>query len=51
MPESSEDFVRLLVLGGVAMAILGGIAGELILAKGKRDRNVRNELLRKRRLF
>lgn len=50
MPESSEDFVRLLVLGGVAMAILGCIASELILAKGKRDTNVRNEL-RKRKLF
>lgn len=50
MLASSEEFVRLLVLGGVAMAILGGIASELILAKGKRDRNVRNEL-RKRRLF
>ena len=50
MPESSEDFVRLLVLGGVAMAIPGGIASELILAKGKRDTNIRNEL-RKRRLF
>ena len=50
MPESSEDFVRLLVLGGVAMAVLGGIVSELILAKGKRDTNVRNEL-RKRRLF
>ena len=50
MPESSEDFVRLLLLGGVAMAILGGIASELILAKEKRDTNVRNEL-RKRRLF
>ena len=50
MPESSEDFVRLLVLGCVAMAILGGIASELILAKGKRDTNIRNEL-RKRRLF
>ena len=50
MLASSEEFVRLLVLAGVAMALLGGIAGELILAKGKRDRNVRNEL-RKRRLF
>ena len=50
MPESPEEFVRLLVLGGVAMAILGGIASELILAKGKRDTNIRNEL-RKRRLF
>lgn len=50
MLASSEEFVRLLVLGGVAMAILGGIASELILAKGKRDTNIRNEL-RKRRLF
>lgn len=50
MLASSEEFVRLLVLGGVAMALLGGIASELILAKGKRDTNVRNEL-RKRRLF
>lgn len=50
MLASSEEFVRLLVLGGVAMAVLGGIASELILAKGKRDTNVRNEL-RKRRLF
>lgn len=50
MPGSSEEFVRLLVLGGVAMAIVGGIAGELILARRKRDTNIRNEL-RKRRLF
>lgn len=47
---ASEDFVRLLVLAGIAMAVLGGIASELILAKGRRDTNVRNEL-RKRRLF